>query len=106
MNLEETPELTLTEMRDRVHFLKELVDHPGWKVYTTILKAQMELRGNKYLGAPLRNSEDLADFNFTQGEISAFTVSIGMPEALVEALAMDIEELEKNDDSEFESDTE
>ena len=81
----------LSQKASILSVLKELVDHPGWKVHNEILNSQMDLRKGEILLKPLQSTEAVYAQEFSKGEISGLALAQISVHAQIETLRYEIQ---------------
>jgi hypothetical protein len=73
--------------------LKDMLASRGWKVYSKIIEAQKVTRENAILLMPLEDTSKVCVQEYMKGEAAAFRLVLAMPQNLVEAINMQLEQL-------------
>ena len=93
----------LSDKASQVRSLKDLLDHPAWRVYRAALMEQEVGRRGTILLQPLKALDEALAQEFMKGEVSGLNIALITPGVIIEQLEADIRVLniqleQKNED--------
>lgn len=78
------------DLQTQKRYLEQLIEHPGWKLYASMLEEQKNLRFGEYAYKPLASADQMPAEQFNKGECSGLALALVTPHAAIETLNQQI----------------
>lgn len=97
-------EITLEKGAEIKRALKDMLASEGWAYYISVIEKQQTIRLDQVVLQPLAGHDAVFQQEFMKGEIQGLRMAVSLPQTLIEACELAVEQLkaEQGDENENE----